>query len=255
MRFSNHKLADSGRFVRRSFLFACLASLLLGSSSKASTVLDFGQINAGDNVTLHNNGAGVSTLSTAGNPSPDGGPLSIAVDITTFMGAPGVNIPAYMTFVGVTSTGPASYNVATNTDSQPFSGTIEFSALPGGPSGPGTNYLTAVFTNALFSPTLSGADLGFLATLGATQPPESLVLTSDFALLGPPTSLSIGFTNLSNALTIASGSLGIVGDTTMQAGGPIAGKIVPEPSTFAIAGLGALGMIGYGLRRRKALGA
>ncbi len=31
--------------------------------------------------------------------------------------------------------------------------------------------------------------------------------------------------------------------------------ITPEPSTFAIAGLGALGMIGYGLRRRKALGA
>jgi len=29
----------------------------------------------------------------------------------------------------------------------------------------------------------------------------------------------------------------------------------PEPSTLAIAGLGALGMIGYGLRRRKALGA
>jgi hypothetical protein len=30
---------------------------------------------------------------------------------------------------------------------------------------------------------------------------------------------------------------------------------VPEPTTLAIAGLGALGMIGYGLRRRKALGA
>jgi len=30
---------------------------------------------------------------------------------------------------------------------------------------------------------------------------------------------------------------------------------VPEPSSMAIAGLGALGMIGYGLRRRKALGA
>jgi hypothetical protein len=29
---------------------------------------------------------------------------------------------------------------------------------------------------------------------------------------------------------------------------------VPEPSSMAIAGLGALGMIGYGLRRRKALG-
>ena len=31
--------------------------------------------------------------------------------------------------------------------------------------------------------------------------------------------------------------------------------VVPEPSTLAIAGLGALGMIGYGLRRRRALGA
>jgi hypothetical protein len=31
--------------------------------------------------------------------------------------------------------------------------------------------------------------------------------------------------------------------------------LVPEPSTFAIASLGALGMIGYGLWRRKALGA
>jgi len=29
----------------------------------------------------------------------------------------------------------------------------------------------------------------------------------------------------------------------------------PEPSTMAIAGIGALGMIGYGLRRRKAMGA
>jgi PEP-CTERM motif len=29
----------------------------------------------------------------------------------------------------------------------------------------------------------------------------------------------------------------------------------PEPSSMAIAGIGALGMIGYGLRRRKALGA
>jgi len=31
--------------------------------------------------------------------------------------------------------------------------------------------------------------------------------------------------------------------------------VVPEPSSLAVAGLGALGMIGYGLRRRKASGA
>jgi hypothetical protein len=32
-------------------------------------------------------------------------------------------------------------------------------------------------------------------------------------------------------------------------------SVVPEPSTFALAGLGALGLIGCGLRRRQALGA
>jgi len=31
-------------------------------------------------------------------------------------------------------------------------------------------------------------------------------------------------------------------------------NVVPEPSSLAIAGLGALGLIGYGLRRRKSLG-
>jgi len=38
-------------------------------------------------------------------------------------------------------------------------------------------------------------------------------------------------------------------------GGTSSVTAVPEPSSMAIAGLGALGMIGYGLRRRKALGA
>jgi hypothetical protein len=35
----------------------------------------------------------------------------------------------------------------------------------------------------------------------------------------------------------------------------VTSAVVPEPSTMALAGLGALGLIGYGLRRRKALGA
>jgi len=36
--------------------------------------------------------------------------------------------------------------------------------------------------------------------------------------------------------------------------GTINSTATPEPSTFVVAGIGALGMIGFGLRRRKALG-
>jgi len=42
---------------------------------------------------------------------------------------------------------------------------------------------------------------------------------------------------------------------TFSYGGTSAVSSIPEPSSMAIAGIGALGMIGYGLRRRKALGA
>jgi len=45
----------------------------------------------------------------------------------------------------------------------------------------------------------------------------------------------------------AGGELNFSSNTTLSP--------VPEPSTLAIAGLGGLGMIGFGLRRRKALGA
>jgi len=57
-----------------------------------------------------------------------------------------------------------------------------------------------------------------------------------------------------NATTYGLGSIGATDGTTGEspAYGPVA---VPEPSTLVLAGLGGLGMIGYGLRRRKALGA
>jgi len=50
------------------------------------------------------------------------------------------------------------------------------------------------------------------------------------------------------------GTLGVI-DATTSSNLTFQPVATPEPSTIAIAGLGALGMIGYGLRRRKALGA
>ena len=87
--------------------------------------------------------------------------------------------------------------------------------------------------------TSTGGNTGSLAT------PTSNVTVSgrsgDYALSSITTITIVSLTNPTQV------------DTT---GGTIAtATAVPEPSTMAIAGLGALGMIGYGLRRRKAMGA
>jgi len=80
--------------------------------------------------------------------------------------------------------------------------------------------------------------------------------TFDMALVTPvATTLSVfkdvflqGGDNASSATQSGTTSITDFNQTFSQV-------VVPEPSTMAIAGLGALGMIGYGLRRRKALGA
>jgi len=59
---------------------------------------------------------------------------------------------------------------------------------------------------------------------------------------------------LTNATAYTSGSTFAIDGGTADFNS-FAPTAVPEPSTMAIAGIGALGMIGYGLRRRKALGA
>jgi len=254
MRASIGNLADTGRFLRRSFLFACLASLLLVSSSQAATtILIFGQTNNNDVVTLHNDGLGnanSSTLSTAGN--ADGSGTSIPVLFSSYNGLPTTQM-AFETFVGVHSTG-AAFTDMFGGDNQAFSGKIEFTSLA---NGAGFNFLTATFTNVLMNVnTVSGPDGGNSAQLTASQPPASLVFTSDTPgiPLSPPTGASISFTNVTPPLVIFNNSLGANGATTMQNAGNFSASAVPEPSSLALAGLGALGLIGYGLRRRKALG-
>jgi len=85
----------------------------------------------------------------------------------------------------------------------------------------------------------SGAVSPSITTAGAysqsiTKPGVSLVATYSMTEL--------------IAITLSAGSEFNFSSSTLVQG-------VPEPSSMAIAGLGALGMIGYGLRRRKARGA
>lgn len=116
---------DSARFLRRLAAIACTATLLLGSSARASTtVLAFGQLNPADIITATDI-AGVTTLSTFAFPeNGDGGFVSVPVLATNYLGVPQpFGLLMYETFVGVTSNGVATDG---GTISQKFSGEIEF---------------------------------------------------------------------------------------------------------------------------------
>jgi hypothetical protein len=102
------------------------------------------------------------------------------------------------------------------------------------------------FSTTIPITTVQSSNNGLTGTLGGTA--------YDFANLGDSNVLS--FTNSGGTfsenqifnITLGAGDTANITITTTV-------TAVPEPSTMAIAGLGALGMIGYGLRRRKALGA
>jgi hypothetical protein len=243
MKEGNHPMRDArlslplfARRAGRLFAFACCACVLLNSSTNAGTVLQFGQINPHDVVTA-TDVAGVTTLSTAGN--PDGGGVSIPVTITNFLGVPGVDIPAFETYVGVTSVGAAVPFLGL--DIQPYAGTIEFTSLPGGA---GAVFLSATFsTVGVHTNTLTGNDGGNAATLSATDPPASLVLTSSFALLGPATSMGLGYSNVAPVLSIAAD--GSIASFTAQNAGTFSATIIPEPTSFALLGIGVSALLAF----------
>jgi hypothetical protein len=231
----HYGLAVIARFLRRPFAFACATLLLLTSSAQAVTVLQFSDVNAVDSITATNSGGG-TTLLTTGN--ADGNFVSIPVVVSNFNGVP--QPPGsilFETFVGVHSTSGASLSGGTIT--QDFSGTIEFSSLPGGA---GVNFLTATFTNAVFSGS------GNSASLDATAP--NLTFTSTLATFGPNTGMAIGFSDVSPPLGISGGS--VASFAAQNAGTFSATAAVPEPSAICLASFAVvIGTIAFGKKRMK----
>jgi hypothetical protein len=235
MNTRHHGLAVLARFMRRSFALACVTSLLMTSSAKASTVLQFAQVLATDSVTATESG-GVTTLSTTGN--ADGALVSIPVVVSNFNGSPFNPLtPVFETFVGVTSTGTAT--TSGGTISQTFSGTIEFTSLPGGA---GLDYLTAKFTNAIF------AGSGNSASLTTTAP--NVTFTSGLAAFGSDTGMALGFTGVTPTVGITDGS---VASFKAQNAGTFSATIVPEPSALCLASFAAVigTLAAYGKKRMK----
>jgi hypothetical protein len=237
MRSRNLQLARPARLLGRLVVLPSAAMLLLACSTQAGTVLQFAQVTATDTITATEAG-GVTTLSTAGNPPSNGGPLSIAVTLTNFNGAPAPPIPVFETFVGVTSTDAATTSGGVIT--QHFSGTIEFTLNPGPASATNPDFLTATFTNAVFSGLTNSASLNIST--------PDLTLSSSLATFGPDTGMSIGFSGIAPPLSITNGS---VASFTAQNSGTFSAA-VPEPSTLGLASFAlAIGTLAYGRKKMR----
>jgi hypothetical protein len=221
----------------RALAFACLAALALGTSANAATILQFAQTSPNDVVTATVSGSTTTLTTPAG---------SIPVLITNIGGTVlGTPLPAFETFIGVTSTGAATDGA---TVSQTFSGTI---AITAGPGNTGGNFLTTTFSGAV----LSGPNGGNSASLVGSNPPQNVTFTSNFAAIipliagNPPENFAISFSNVTPSLTI-SGST--IAGFTAQNTGTFATGIIPEPASLVMASTAVFAGLGcYGWRRRK----
>lgn len=233
MRDADRKVADPGRFVRGSFMFACFASLLLFSQGEAAAgnILVFGQAAGGNTVTLTNDGSGNETISAT----------DVAIAITTLGGLPtSPPIPAFFT-LNATNTGPATVSGTDVTET--FSGSFTITSDVGGG---GINYLSGSFADS-FHGVLGGNS----ASITASSPPNTVIFTSDVPLtLGPISALSFSFANLSPSLKVVNGSAGVVGSTTMSVSATFSAA-VPEPSALVLGSIAGLVVIGCGGLRRR----
>jgi hypothetical protein len=219
-----------GHAVVASFAFLAIT---LGNSAavRADIIVTFVSTTTGD---YSYNGGGLhgpSTLTTS--PSPLSGTVGFGSTFTTLPGG-----AATITLNNIHST-----TAATAASQTGFMGsyTITLNANH-------ADTVTVTFTNATLTNNVASGSFTFGGSAVITDTiPGS-------ATLSAPENFSLG---LSGATANTLGSFGFTNFTADDVNTASASTTpaVPEPSTMAIAGLGALGMIGYGLRRRKALGA
>jgi len=110
----------------------------------------------------------------------------------------------------------------------------------------GTDTVTTYF-NSTSSTTTTG--LTGTGPISATAVGSASGLVSQSIPNPAPGSYTLSQTVVLTNLTTLGTSIPVVYSGTSSV------VAIPEPSTMAIAGIGALGMIGYGIRRRKARGA
>jgi len=232
----------------RKMIFALAAGLaLFGGTSAWAQALDFnvpggtGSFSyAGGATDLVVAGVGVATITPSGTPLHDGVSLPYSG-----LGTLAFTSGAYTT-AGVASSG----YVASSTTLWNFTG--------GGPITISGTLTTPADTGTQLSGSITSAsvqNVGGVLDLSVALFINSIDATLA-SYLGVPTNGWTGFLHIdfTPATINTNPATGTAFASTKAGSGDIV-TTIPEPSSLAIAGLGALGMIGYGLRRRKALGA
>jgi hypothetical protein len=257
-RFSLRSLAPGFAFLAIAAGFSGLA--------RADIIGSFESGKSGDYyyTATANPGVGTGATSTfetvtTKNGTTQGAVLGVFLfsDSAIAAGAPAGPILATINLTS-TSTGSAGSSTTgsppVTTDSQDeFSGQYQITGAPG--SGyDGVNLLSATFAHASIKGTQGGNTISFS---DSTNAGGTINFTS--AVLGPitpPKDFSFTLSNLTSTLGLAT----VHGQTVLNTfhGSDVetqAGSLTPEPSSMALAALGAFGLVGYGLRRRKAMGA
>jgi hypothetical protein len=255
-------------------LGAALLALAWGSPSRATTFTE----------TFTGSTGSLSASAIFSYDSTGGGSLTVTLENTSptrpaqngsLLGAVLFNINNNPTLI------PGQANLGTdgsliNTDGTAYTGSynaadgfFEMRATGGitnGTTNTGYNYIisavgygvgnpaTTNFTNSTVNPpNIDGGNFSMVPTAGLGYTPNN-----NYKPLVKG-AMVFNFTGVGTTLTAADITqvafqygTDLTTDTRLPGGGPPAPpSSVPEPSTLAIAGLGALGLIGYGLRRRR----
>ena len=237
--------------------FALAALVLVGGSAAAfadanlatyDTIIDFKQTSS--------TARDITIVSGANKSSTGGGGSEISV-----------------TGLAVTVTYDGSYpgGVAPYTDTTLTSGFLTFDFKSTGAASGTTGAITQAFTGS-FALT-DGAGKTYVAgsnvalTFGTTVGTKTTAQTTTVsALTGTlidngqyksPFGLDLNFfRQLSNTTVVSAGGVNTLGNNSLSLNGSdISGQQVPEPSTFALLGLGAAGLAVSAYRRRKAAAA
>jgi hypothetical protein len=216
---------------------ATAAFLLLAAQAapvRANSVLSF----SGASITgTWNIFQGTTTISTGG---------AEKVTITSFNGS-STPFSAWLNLSEKSTTNASSSGGGIT---QKFAGSFTINSQS---NGHGTNYLSGSLAGTTFQG--SGSSATMVSSSNSITYSSSVI-----ANLAPPSGASFSLTSVSPNVSFARflfipvstlASFRANGSGSFSADPPAS---APEPSSLAIAGIGAVGIIGYGLRRRKALG-